>query len=316
VHALHSIHRDLKPANILLLTSKTTDAFPYGLLRLCDFGLARVAGNEGLGSRNDASREEKASAEVESELDAMRIESKEPGPGKKAAPPPLMPQMTSYVVTRWYRAPEVILKEPYNWALDIWAAGCIFKEMLELVPQSRYRVGALFPGRYCIPFSFGEDQRDRQRHDQLTVICRVLGQPTHAEMEWASPSGQHEVKRVSGGWSPAKPDERTKITKAKLQEAVATATPAELDFLAAMLSFDPRQRPSAEAGLKYDYFADLPKAQMPEVTPPVDIAVVNAAFAFEREQLGTNELRILISNDLFVSSETIRSRRDTDGGDK
>ena len=52
-----------------------------------------------------------------------------------------------YVVTRWYRAPEVILKEPYSSALDIWAVGCIFKEMLELVPQSKMRTGAIFPGR-------------------------------------------------------------------------------------------------------------------------------------------------------------------------
>jgi len=306
VHALHSIHRDLKPANILLITSKVTPEWPYGLLRLCDFGLARVAGSE------ESKRELEAASEVESELDAMRIDSKE-SESKKAEPPKLMPQMTSYVVTRWYRAPEVILKEPYTSAIDIWAAGCIFKEMLELVPQSRFRSGALFPGRYCIPFSFGEDQRDRQRHDQLTVICRVLGQPTLAEMEWASPSGQNEVKRVSGGWSPAKPEEKRKMTRAKLQETIATAGEAELELLAAMLSLDPRQRPSAEAGMKFAYFADLPAVERPEVTEPVSVDVVNAAFAFERENLGTNELRILISNDLFISSQSIRSRRETGG---
>ena len=106
--------------------------------------------------------------------------------------------MTNYVVTRWYRAPEVILQEPYNGAIDIWAVGCIFKELLELVPASRFRTGALFPGRYCIPFSFDDDHRHRQRHDQLAVICRVLGSPTKGEMRWASPKALAELEAVFG----------------------------------------------------------------------------------------------------------------------
>jgi len=301
VHALHSIHRDLKPANILLLTSKVTDQYPFGLLRLCDFGLARVAGG------NEASKRElEAASEVESELDALRIDGAKPQ--GKAAPPPLMPQMTSYVVTRWYRAPEVILKEPYSAAIDIWAVGCIFKEMLELVPQSRMRTGAIFPGRYCIPFSFGEDQRDRQRHDQLTVICRVLGQPTQAEMSWASPDGQNEVKRVSNGWSTASEVDRKRVQLQKLQDAVATASAEELQLLQATLSINPKQRPTAAQALKFAYFKDLPPVQMPEITKEVDLEVIQAAFKFEKETLGLNELRVLISNDLFMSQESIRER--------
>ena len=51
------------------------------------------------------------------------------------------------------------------------------------------------------------------------------------------------------------------------------------------------------------YFADLPPEQMPDITKPVDTAVMDAAFKFENEALGTNELRVLISNDLFMSKE-------------
>merc|ERR1719284_1012700 len=104
--------------------------------------------------------------------------------------------MTSYVVTRWYRAPEVILRERYSSAIDMWAVGCIFKELLELMPTSRFRTGALFPGRYCIPFSFDDDQRERQRHDQLAVITRILGAPTHAEVGWMRADSQAEVQAV------------------------------------------------------------------------------------------------------------------------
>ena len=38
-------------------------------------------------------------------------------------------ELTGHVVTRWYRAPEVILLEKeYNAAIDIWSIGCIYAE--------------------------------------------------------------------------------------------------------------------------------------------------------------------------------------------
>lgn len=47
---------------------------------------------------------------------------------------------TEYVVTRWYRAPEIILKaSEYNKAIDVWSVGCIFAELLGRTP--------LFPGK-------------------------------------------------------------------------------------------------------------------------------------------------------------------------
>lgn len=39
--------------------------------------------------------------------------------------------LTSHVVTRWYRAPELILIEKnYNSKIDVWSLGCIFAELL------------------------------------------------------------------------------------------------------------------------------------------------------------------------------------------
>lgn len=49
--------------------------------------------------------------------------------------------LTEYVVTRWYRAPEVILNASnYTKAIDIWSIGCILAELLGRTP--------LFPGNY------------------------------------------------------------------------------------------------------------------------------------------------------------------------
>ena len=48
--------------------------------------------------------------------------------------------MTEYVVTRWYRAPELLLNSTdYSAAIDVWSVGCIFMELIDRRP--------LFPGR-------------------------------------------------------------------------------------------------------------------------------------------------------------------------
>ena len=49
------------------------------------------------------------------------------------------PPYTDYVSTRWYRAPEVLLRSTnYNAPIDLWAVGCIMAEL--------YRLHPLFPG--------------------------------------------------------------------------------------------------------------------------------------------------------------------------
>ena len=256
VHCHAGIHRDLKPANILVSPNTKTPATPFGLLRLCDFGLARVDPTAAAEAEKPAQskREMEAATQVDPVSDPEDAADADDSSAARA-PPMLKKQMTSYVVTRWYRAPEVILRERYSSALDMWAVGCILKEMLELTPASKFRTGAIFPGRYCIrehthapahtpqptasprhhphtcsltrtppiapppkahsrrdislpsAFSFDDDQRERQRHDQvgdlptspsfshlllpsldcvrhdqLTVISRVLGTMTEAEV--------------------------------------------------------------------------------------------------------------------------------------
>ena len=46
-------------------------------------------------------------------------------------------ELTSHVVTRWYRAPELILLEKdYGEPIDIWSIGCIFAELLTMIKEN------------------------------------------------------------------------------------------------------------------------------------------------------------------------------------
>jgi len=43
--------------------------------------------------------------------------------------------MTDYVATRWYRAPELLLSmREYNESVDVWSVGCIFAELIRRKP--------------------------------------------------------------------------------------------------------------------------------------------------------------------------------------
>lgn len=66
------------------------------------------------------------------------------------------PQMTGYLSTKYYRAPEIMLTyQSYGEQVDIWSAGCIFAEMLQGKP--------LFAGR--------------DHMDEFCAITRLLGTP-------------------------------------------------------------------------------------------------------------------------------------------
>jgi len=162
LQSAHVIHRDLKPANILVNEDCS--------LKVCDFGLARVVG-----------------------VESMTPQTEENGGGVEqgsSKPKPLTRSLTRHVVTRWYRAPELILLQEYTSAVDMWSLGCVLGELLSMQAESvrdhEERL-PLFPGRSCPSLSGDglkrlEDGKPMEtkvdRMDQLTVICDVLGSPT------------------------------------------------------------------------------------------------------------------------------------------
>jgi len=106
IHSANVLHRDLKPSN--LLVNANCD------LKVCDFGLARgiVPTQEDL-------------IELDSDGDTQMM-------GLISSSPMLL---TEYVVTRWYRAPEIMLAcHMYSKPIDVWSVGCIMAELLGRKP--------------------------------------------------------------------------------------------------------------------------------------------------------------------------------------
>ncbi|XP_053315619.1 serine/threonine-protein kinase ICK [Spea bombifrons] len=131
------------------------------------------------------------------------------------------PPYTDYVSTRWYRAPEVLLRSTnYNSPIDIWAVGCIMAEVYTLRP--------LFPGSSEI--------------DTIFKICQVLGTPKKSD--WLE--GYQLASGMNFRWPQCVPN--------NLKTLVPNASSEGIQVMRDMLQWDPKKRPTASQALRYPYF--------------------------------------------------------------
>ncbi|GAB1312951.1 Serine/threonine protein kinase [Madurella fahalii] len=143
---------------------------------------------------------------------------------------------TTYVSTRWYRAPEVLLRAgEYSAPVDIWAVGAMAVEVATLKP--------LFPGGNEV--------------DQVWRVCEIMGSPGN----WYNKAGG----RVGGGeWR-----EGTRLA-GKLGFSFPKMAPHSMDtilqapqwpaslshFVTWCLMWDPKNRPTSSQAIAHEYFAD------------------------------------------------------------
>uniref|UniRef100_A0A3Q1BV80 non-specific serine/threonine protein kinase n=1 Tax=Amphiprion ocellaris TaxID=80972 RepID=A0A3Q1BV80_AMPOC len=131
------------------------------------------------------------------------------------------PPYTDYVSTRWYRAPEVLLKSSsYSSPIDIWAVGCIMAELYTLRP--------LFPGNSEV--------------DEIFKICQVLG--TLKKSDW--PEGYNLATSMNFRFP--------KYAPTSLRSLIPNASNEAIALMKDMLQWDPEKRPSAAQALRYPYF--------------------------------------------------------------
>lgn len=170
--------------------------------------------------------------------------------------------LTEYVVTRWYRAPELLLASRYTPGIDLWSIGCILVEL--------FTRKALFPG-----------------HDhvhQLNLILQLVGSPAKDDMDfitnvkakkWMARQAHHEPKSLA---------------------SVCPSAPADaVDLMTRLLEFDPRKRISVDDAIAHPFVAQYRK-------PEAEGTAASAFdFSFEKEnrqRLDKDTLRRLIFEDV------------------
>lgn len=118
-----------------------------------------------------------------------------PLPDYMCAPPPTLTRnLTQHVVSRWYRAPEIILVQQYHTAIDVWSIGCVFGDLLSCGKP-------LFPGSAVAPLSLESMKEGQKGEDSnmLSVIFHTLGGPTEEDIHsFPEDAVQNRLKKYQG----------------------------------------------------------------------------------------------------------------------
>ncbi|OBZ79720.1 Serine/threonine-protein kinase MAK [Grifola frondosa] len=214
IHASGYFHRDMKPENLLVTT---TGLYDYR-------SLSPVA-------PPDAPLERDVVVIIKLADFGLARETKS------------KPPYTEYVSTRWYRAPEVLLKSrDYSNPVDMWALGTIMAELVNLRP--------LFPGQGEI--------------DQVARICELLGDPCDdygldaRGSKWAK--GVKMAKAVGFAFQ--------KVQPKNIYSLFDRSVPIKLvDCIADLLKYDPDVRLTSRQCVDHPYLLETTPLNNPPGPP-------------------------------------------------
>ncbi|GMY10684.1 mitogen-activated protein kinase 3 [Fagus crenata] len=164
--------------------------------------------------------------------------------------------MTEYVVTRWYRAPELLLNSSdYTAAIDVWSVGCIFMELMNRKP--------LFPGKDHV--------------HQMRLLIELLGSPTESDLGFVrNDDARRYIRQL-----PSHP-------RQSLATVFQHVNPLAIDLIEKMLTFDPTKRITVEEALAHPYLARLHDVADEPVCPEP------FSFEFEQQPLGEEQMKDMI----------------------
>ncbi|WBW71119.1 DYRK family protein kinase Pom2 [Schizosaccharomyces osmophilus] len=151
----------------------------------------------------------------------------------------------TYLQSRFYRAPEVILGMPYGKEIDIWSFGCILAELYTGIP--------LFPGA--------------NEAEQLGYIMEVLGVPprelitisTRSKIYFDSQGQAHPIFNSRG--RPLIPSTK------RIDQLTRCKSPSFLDLISKCLQWDPKKRITIEMALRHEFIIGNNSENMLRRTP-------------------------------------------------
>ena len=331
IHSCAVLHRDLKPGNILLDKNYQIKICDFGLARCVNrdtddeiieqipeqkqIDTSKLSKHNeflnkytGVNNNNNDKEKEKEKNDVkEKEKDDNTTKSKETSgstkSGKNRGPPPKLKFLKNqkkeqilsvHVVSRWYRAPELILIETnYTSSIDVWSVGCIFGELMMMIKENAKTFmdrTPLFPGQSCFPLSppgskkvkVNEFGFPNEKADQLNIIFDVIGSPDEESMGFVSdPNAVLYLKSLS----------QKKKNKINFKAKFPGSSEESLDLLQKMLIFDPKKRITVQQSLEHPFFKSIRDPSKEEE------ATFNLEFEFEDD----NNLTIEKLRNLFVT---------------
>ena len=166
--------------------------------------------------------------------------------------------LTEYVVTRYYRAPEIMLSSHhYCKKIDVWSVGCSFAE--------KKKKKFLFPGENYIA--------------QIKLIIEALGSPSEEDLNFISNESAKKYVRDLG-----------KIKKKSIEKIVNYPYPLALDLLDKMLVFNPEKRISIEDALNHPYLKNIREG----IEDPVYKGTLNLDFDYDNNITVESLVNLLI----------------------
>uniref|UniRef100_A0A672STH4 dual-specificity kinase n=1 Tax=Sinocyclocheilus grahami TaxID=75366 RepID=A0A672STH4_SINGR len=140
----------------------------------------------------------------------------------------------TYIQSRFYRSPEVILGHPYSMAIDMWSLGCILAELYTGYP--------LFPGESEV--------------EQIACIMEIMGLPPNDFVQTASRRRLFfDSKGNPRNITNSKGKKRRPNSK-DLASVLKTNDPQFLDFIRHCLVWDPTKRMTPDEGLQHEWITE------------------------------------------------------------
>jgi dual specificity tyrosine-phosphorylation-regulated kinase 2/3/4 len=147
----------------------------------------------------------------------------------------------TYIQSRFYRSPEVILCMTYGMPIDMWSLGCILAELYTGVP--------IFPGE--------------NEQEQLACIMEVFGPPEKHLIEKSSRKKLFFDSLGKPRLTVSSKGRRRRPSSKTLQQVLKCDDEAFLDFLARCLRWDPDRRMKPEEAIRHEFLTGQKSSMAP-----------------------------------------------------